>query len=36
MPWQKFLAANLAGATLWTLLWTLGPCFFTDLFTGKL
>lgn len=32
MPWPKFLAANAAGAAAWTLVWTVGPYFFGDLF----
>jgi membrane protein DedA with SNARE-associated domain len=36
MPWRKFLLANLAGATAWTLAWTLGPYFFAGLFTGEM
>lgn len=25
MPWQRFLPANIVGATLWTLVWGVGP-----------
>lgn len=32
MPWRAFLLANLAGALLWTSVWTVGPYVFTDTF----
>jgi len=32
MPWARFVAANAAGAVLWTALWTLGPYFFAEAF----
>lgn len=28
MPWLSFLAANVVGALLWTVVWCLGPYFF--------
>src|SRR5262245_7519590 len=34
MPWHIFLAANAAGALLWTALWVLGPYFFGEAFRG--
>jgi membrane protein DedA with SNARE-associated domain len=35
MPWPRFVAANAVGAALWTLAWTLGPYFLTDLFVPQ-
>jgi membrane protein DedA with SNARE-associated domain len=32
MPWHLFLAANAAGAVLWTSIYVLGPYFFGHLF----
>ena len=32
MPWHLFVAANAAGAVLWTSLYVLGPYFFGHLF----
>jgi membrane protein DedA with SNARE-associated domain len=32
MPWKTFLIANVAGALLWTSVWTVGPYIFTDTF----
>ena len=32
MPWHLFLAANAAGAVMWTSLYVLGPYFFGHLF----
>lgn len=32
MPWRTFLLANIAGALLWTSVWTIGPYAFTDTF----
>jgi membrane protein DedA with SNARE-associated domain len=35
MPWPRFVAANAVGAALWTLAWTLGPYFLTNLFVQE-
>jgi membrane protein DedA with SNARE-associated domain len=34
MPWQRFIAAQMIGALLWTAVYALGPYFFTEWFRG--
>jgi membrane protein DedA with SNARE-associated domain len=36
MHWLKFVAANIIGAALWTLVWGAGPYYFSAFFRSLL